>query len=891
MVMRRRRKNQRGATVVFGVIGAAIGAAVDPANPMQGAQWGWAIGTVVGGLLFPTKMPATSAGKLDDLRVTSSTEGAFIPQVWGQFRFGCQVIWSNDLKESTSQSGGGGKGGGGGGQVTTYNYSTSFAALVCRGPVESVDRIWFNDTIVYDRNATPTTEGGITIEGIYLGTETQTEDPLMSAALSVQGIPCPGYRGYCYIVLQDLPLANYGNRLPNIQVEVTAFGSSAKDILVDVAMQCGLEPPVVDMTLAGTSSANGHYAFYTNHDIDYSLVYSNGSCLLEWDKTSLHWRIIASMGAGSVLYTASGTRSEVPTTGWTHSAGSLPVPNVAITNIDFDFSLATDVISTTAGDIIHGYCNPVRQIGKAALEPLALYLGADIVETDGMIRWVPRGAVPCRMLTEEDLGCVEWAIDGNSDGTDGDQKALFQYKRQQAWELPTQVDVKYYQWSSVQSQRNYLNASQSTLRHTKLDRQNASDISLPMAIEDTFARQFTERVLYTAWIEAETYTAVLGIRNSDLVPSDIVLIQHAGTLRRLRIISKDEGLPGLSETTFVRDEWAVLRNYIGGQATGGTGLPFTGGGTAQAFVFQANALNDTIAKEGKLHVYLGAVWDAGRTTAGIGCDIYISTDTGASYTLAQSKASATVMGVCQNVLPTWTAYGTTDTTSHLDVYLQRGAFASCSSADLANGANALFVGGEIIQFQTASYLGANVYRLTTLKRGQRGTDAFMSTHGGSEVAVTINSQLGIWTTIPSPYGAGPTVGQQIDVKFVFKGETLAGVSPVTFNLDQPEWMPYSVGSASGSRNMGGDITITYAPRSRWAGSPPSDNSPYSFEIEVWDATYTTLVRTISSSSGTTAAYSSVDQVTDFGSNQATVYLRIYQLNSLVGRGYKWEGSM
>ena len=51
-----------------------------------------------------------------------------------------------------------------------------------------------------------------------------------------------------------------------------------------------------------------------------------------------------------------------------------------------------------------------------------------------------------------------------------------------------------------------------------------------------------------------------------------------------------------------------------------------------------------------------------------------------------------------------------------------------------------------------------------------------------------------------------------------------------------------------------------------------------------DGTYTTIKRTISSTAPA-AVYTSADQTTDFGSNQATLYLKIYQMSATVGRGY------
>jgi hypothetical protein len=38
-------------------------------------------------------------------------------------------------------------------------------------------------------------------------------------------------------------------------------------------------------------------------------------------------------------------------------------------------------------------------------------------------------------------------------------------------------------------------------------------------------------------------------------------------------------------------------------------------------------------------------------------------------------------------------------------------------------------------------------------------------------------------------------------------------------------------------------------------------------------------------------YSEADQVADFGSAQSTVYVRVYQLSQIVGRGFSGVGSV
>jgi len=50
-------------------------------------------------------------------------------------------------------------------------------------------------------------------------------------------------------------------------------------------------------------------------------------------------------------------------------------------------------------------------------------------------------------------------------------------------------------------------------------------------------------------------------------------------------------------------------------------------------------------------------------------------------------------------------------------------------------------------------------------------------------------------------------------------------------------------------------------------------------------TYTTLKRTFFSLTSETTPYTSAEQVADFGSNQSTLYVKVYQISATVGRGY------
>lgn len=56
---------------------------------------------------------------------------------------------------------------------------------------------------------------------IYQGTQTQLPDPLIQAAEGVA--VTSAMRGLIYVVFENLPLQNFGNRIPNLRAEVTFY--------------------------------------------------------------------------------------------------------------------------------------------------------------------------------------------------------------------------------------------------------------------------------------------------------------------------------------------------------------------------------------------------------------------------------------------------------------------------------------------------------------------------------------------------------------------------------------------------------------------------------------------------------------------------------------------
>jgi hypothetical protein len=90
---------------------------------------------------------------------------------------------------------------------------------MCEGPIDGVIRIWADTKLIFD--ATDGTTEATTKYNfrVYNGTEDQIQDPLIVADKGAGATPA--FRGLAYVVFESMPLADFGNRIPNFSFEVT----------------------------------------------------------------------------------------------------------------------------------------------------------------------------------------------------------------------------------------------------------------------------------------------------------------------------------------------------------------------------------------------------------------------------------------------------------------------------------------------------------------------------------------------------------------------------------------------------------------------------------------------------------------------------------------------
>eukprot|EP01037_Dinobryon_pediforme_P009565 gene9565-9641_t len=191
------------ATMLLGAAGGAIGGALGgPVGLLLGKMIGSTVGTLVDGALFGKNKQGPRLNAMPSL---TSNEGANIPRLYGKARLGGQMIWATRYLETSTQS----SGGKGGPTTTTYNYYANFAVGICEGEIAFIRRVWADGKEIDLTTLTMR---------VYKGTGTQTADPLIIAKEGADY--APAYRGLAYVVFELMPLADFGNRIPQVTFEV-----------------------------------------------------------------------------------------------------------------------------------------------------------------------------------------------------------------------------------------------------------------------------------------------------------------------------------------------------------------------------------------------------------------------------------------------------------------------------------------------------------------------------------------------------------------------------------------------------------------------------------------------------------------------------------------------
>lgn len=239
------------ATIVLSAVGAAAGAAVGGSVlGLSSVVIGRAIGATIGRAIDQSVMGAGSqaveTGKIDRFRLSGASEGAPVTRLWGRVRVAGQVIWASRFLEGVNKRGGG-KGGPPTPKVKEYSYTVSVAIALCEGEITRVGRVWADGIEI--------SPDSINMR-VYTGSADQLPDPKIEAVEGAGQVPA--YRGIAYVVLEDLDLGTFGNRVPQFSFEVIREAEGSESSLAKKLKGVALIPGTGEYALATTPV---HYSF------------------------------------------------------------------------------------------------------------------------------------------------------------------------------------------------------------------------------------------------------------------------------------------------------------------------------------------------------------------------------------------------------------------------------------------------------------------------------------------------------------------------------------------------------------------------------------------------------------------------------------------------------
>ena len=268
-----------------------------------------------------------------------------------------------------------------------------------------------------------------------------------------------------------------------------------------------------------------------------------------------------------------------------------------------------------------------------------------------------------------------------------------------------------------------------------------------------------------------------------------------------------------------------------------------------------------------------------------GATLSRSNDGGTTWVFAGTLYSLSVAGTCTTALGNYLGGNTPDELNSVTVSLTSGALASVSYAAFISNAQVAIIGDEIVSFRSATLNLDGTYTVRGLLRGRRGSEYAIASHaiGDRFLVVDTATMIRVADTTAS-------IGLSRLYRAVSSGLTTGNSQSFT-NIGSG-LKPYSVVQIGGGRYSDGAVLITWVRRTRTSGEwrdgidVPVGETSEAYEVEIWNAGRTSLLRTITGITSTNVTYPAVQQVADFGTLQSTIAISIFQLSSVIGRGYE-----
>lgn len=539
---------------------------------------------------------------------------------------------------------------------------------------------------------------------------------------------------------------------------------------------------------------------------------------------------------------------------------------IALSTIISDICLRSGITDFDTSDLdqtVKGFIIPGPAPARSVIEQLATLYHFDVVEKDTGLLFRKLTRLADVMIPADDISVLS---------EKGARGAKISLSRKQDLDLPKEVGMAY-----IDPFRDY-QPGQQRARRLNVASEIVENFSVPIVLEPDEAKTISEVQLDLVWRGRETAHFNLPPRYSDLLPGDMVTLNFTSQAADFLLQEIEQGRDGLECRAIKYGADIFVHNA---SAEGGS-IPAQSvqdiAPSTLHLLDMPSITGDNIASPVLFWAAISGLgkWDGAR--------LYISRDGGGQFTALSSASSEAITGTVDNIL----AAGPTtfwDEKGELLVSLDRASdtLESLDETAVLAGGNVAWVGGEILQFKNAFLEMDGRYRLSGLLRGRRGTEHMVSTHQAAEEFIL----LSITTTNASALPLSD-VGKDHLYKLVSVGSSLDETSAENFLYTGTILKPFSPVHAAGRRDGAGNLDIQWIRRSR-VGGEWQDNTDVplgevyeKYDLEILDQG--SVVRGVSTTSPD-YIYTAAEQTQDFGSVQASLEVKLYQVSDSVGRGW------
>ena len=556
-------------------------------------------------------------------------------------------------------------------------------------------------------------------------------------------------------------------------------------------------------------------------------------------------------------------------------------------------------VSRLNDDKITGYVVQQPRTARSVADDLMRVFFFDLVESDYTLKAVSRSQVTSSTtIYQPDLGTI------NGDTKADNPSDFYKETRIQEIDLPRTVQVSF-----IDPKEDYETGSQHWRRPRSpletMQSRDTLDINIPMAMQDDFAKQLAQKIVYSAWGERVNYEFALPWKFLKYDPTDILtFVMDDGLTFVARMSSMDVGQDFSIRAEGVAAEIATYDSTVTAGEPGGV-VPVTGypAPYVRGSVFDIPYFEDTDSVgDAGFNYYWGVrAYSPGFRFAAM------SRKVGAGgYEGMGTTPFDLVWGtVATRVTPPPDGLYVTDVDTMIKVYpafdfnLNPGMYewVSIDDANWPSHDNTIVIGGEIIYFKNVTANADGSYTLDTLIRGARGTGEAAYRHGTGET-FTIRGGGGAFEDDIENFDY---VGQEFSFRVTaptYLPSGLPGIHQILTGASHKPWGPNDFKRV----DDGADIDISWSRNTRLGGTlkdgtgtVPSVDGTEEYELYILDGPFetnlfdpddeTTYVRKFGPLSSAAVTYTAAELSADGLTQASPLYLVGYQRNQYVGRGY------